>query len=111
MKKTGFGIEYTLEDTKLYEVNGKIMKNQVKVFYMMKMKKLFLWVFLNNKKNGIGILYQNKNILYKGLWLNDTKHGEGKLYYNNLNTIYYAGLMKIKNTVQVKFTILMVILN
>ena len=67
--------------------------------------------FLNNKKNGIGILYQNKNILYKGLWLNDTKHGEGKLYYNNLNTIYYAGFFnENKNTVQVKFTILMVIL-
>ena len=43
-EKNGFGIEYTLEDTKLYEGQWKNNEKSLKVFYMMKMKKLFLWV-------------------------------------------------------------------
>ena len=71
---------------------------------------LFMGSFINNKKNGLGILYQNKNILYRGEWKNNQKHGEGKLYYNNLNTIYYSGFFnENKNTAPVKFIILMVL--
>ena len=64
MKKNGFGIEYTLEDTKLYE--GQWENNEKSgegILYDENEEIIFMGSFLNNK-NGIGILYQNKNILY-----------------------------------------------
>ena len=46
------------------------------------------WV--NDKKSGNGILYQNDSMVYKGEWLNDTFNGFGELYFPN-GELYYQG--------------------
>ena len=39
-------------------------------------------------KHGYGVLYEDNDIIYKGMFKNDFKSGKGHLYTNN---IYYRG--------------------
>ena len=46
--------------------------------------------WIDDKKTGKGILYQNNIMVYKGEWLNDSFHGFGELYFPN-GKLYYQG--------------------
>ena len=51
---------------------------------------IYVGEWYNNKKNGLGILYNNNNIIYKGEWNDDKKHGYG-IHYDNFGNIKYNG--------------------
>lgn len=54
--------------------------------------KHFQGKFINDQKEGHGVLYtEHGKILYEGKWQSDKLHGNGCLYYPGTDNFYYVG--------------------
>ena len=75
---------FTIKDNEIYE--GEINKNNMREGFgknIYKDRSYYIGQWMNDKKYGIGIEYNNKNqIIYKGEFVNNEYDGEG-IYYKN----------------------------